>query len=202
MPHHTPAPPRSATTRVAVARRAVEARRLVAVAVAITVALAVTALLLPREARAATHRNRITAATTAGYAKAMLGLLNKERHAHGKRSLTMSSKLQLSAHRHNVRMAGANTMSHQLRNEPVFSRRISNTGYKWSSAGENIGWTTDLSKSGQLALEREMYNEKPPNDGHRRNILSTSFRQVGINVYYDSKHHKMWFTQDFAAPLH
>ena len=44
-----------------------------------------------------------------------------------------------------------------------------------------------------------MYNEVPPNDGHRVNILSHTFRQVGIDVYYDARHHKLWFTQDFGV---
>ena len=130
----------------------------------------------------------------------MLVLLNQERHAHNLRPLAMDSRLRLSAHRHNLRMAKADEMSHQLPNEPYFGRRISNTGYRWTAAGENIGWNGLLTKSGVLALERLMYHEVAPNDGHRRNILSTGYRQVGIDVYYDAKHHKLWFTQDFAAP--
>lgn len=199
MPHHSPAAQRRAIARVAVAHRPVAAGRLVAIV--LVAALAVSALFLPRQAGAAGHRPPSTATRSANYAKAMLALLNKERHAHGLRPLTMNARLQLSAHRHNVRMAKANTMSHQLPHEPLFTTRISNTGYKWSSAGENIGWNGDESKSGLLALERDMYNEVPPDDGHRLNILSGFFRQVGINVYFDSKHHKVWFTQDFAAPL-
>ena len=51
-----------------------------------------------------------------------------------------------------------------------------------------------------LALEKQMYHEVAPNDGHRVNILSRTFTQVGIDVYYDARHHKIWFTQDFGAP--
>jgi uncharacterized protein YkwD len=43
-----------------------------------------------------------------------------------------------------------------------------------------------------------MFRERPPNDGHRLNILSRTFRNVGIDVYFDNAHHKMWFTQDFG----
>jgi uncharacterized protein YkwD len=181
----------------AVAPRTVEARRLIALAVALVLAL--TALMTPREAHAAT-RPRLTTTTTSNYAKAMLVLLNEERHAHHLRPLAMNWRLRLSAHRHNLRMAKADAMSHQLPNEPFFATRISNAGYHWSAAGENIGWNGLLSKAGLLALEREMYREVPPDNGHRLNILSTSFRQVGIDVYYDAKHHRIWFTQDFGAP--
>jgi uncharacterized protein YkwD len=199
--------PASAPTAVpavapAVAGRAVEARRrLVLLLVALAVAL--TAVVLPQgesPAHAATAK-RITAATTASFARSMLALLNRERRANHRRPLTMSTRLKLSAHRHDTRMARTNTMSHQLPGEAFFATRISRTGYRWRAAGENIGWNSNLSRNGVLALERSMYNEKAPNNGHRVNILSTSFTQVGIDVYYDAKHHKVWFTQDFGAPI-
>jgi uncharacterized protein YkwD len=43
-----------------------------------------------------------------------------------------------------------------------------------------------------------MYNEKAPNNGHRLNILSSKFRQVGVDVYLDRTHHKVWLTTDFG----
>jgi uncharacterized protein YkwD len=148
----------------------------------------------------ATTSPHITSSNALSFARTMLGLLNKERRAHGRRPLTMASKLRLSAHRHNLRMARDNEMSHQLPGEAFFATRITNAGYHWRAAGENIGWNSELTLRGLLNLEREMYHEVPPNDGHRVNILSRTFRQVGIDVYYDKAHHKIWFTQDFGAP--
>jgi hypothetical protein len=43
-----------------------------------------------------------------------------------------------------------------------------------------------------------MYNEVAPNDAHRVNILSTTYREVGIDIYMDNVHHKLWMTQDFG----
>jgi uncharacterized protein YkwD len=43
-----------------------------------------------------------------------------------------------------------------------------------------------------------MYNETPPNDGHRLNILNTHYRNVGVDVYFDKVHHKLWLTTDFG----
>lgn len=167
----------------------------------VTIALTLATLVVPREASAATaYRAGITSATTTSYARAMLGLLNQERRAHGLRALTMAWRLRESAHWHNLRMARANVMSHQLPGEAFFATRISNTGYRWRAVGENIGWNSNLSSAGIMALEREMYHEVPPNNGHRVNILSRTFKQVGIDVYYDARHHKLWFTQDFGAP--
>ncbi len=189
-------PPTPASTRA----HAIDLRR--ATVLLVTAALALAALLIPRDAsaRAAAPRIRITSATTAAFARQMLGLLNQERRAHGRKPLTMAWRLRESAHQHNARMAKANVMSHQLPGEAFFATRISRTGYKWRAAGENIGWNSNLTSSGILALEKEMYHEVAPNDGHRVNILSRSFTQVGIDVVYDARHQKLWFTQDFGAP--
>lgn len=179
----------------------VEARRRLLVVLA-ALALTLAALVGPQSAPSAhaTVAPRLTTATTQSFARSMLSLLNRERASHGLRPLYMNSKLILSAHRHNLAMARANTMSHQLPGEPIFYQRISNAGYRWWWTGENIGTTTLLTLSGLLYLERIMYHETPPNNGHRLNILSTRARHVGIDVYYDAAHHKIWFTQDFGQP--
>ena len=48
-----------------------------------------------------------------------------------------------------------------------------------------------------VALTQDMLNEKPPDDGHRRNILSSSFTHIGIAVVRDSSG-TVWLTQDFS----
>lgn len=45
-----------------------------------------------------------------------------------------------------------------------------------------------------------MYAETPPNDGHRRNILSTTFVDVGVDVIDDRTHGRIWLTTDFGRP--
>ena len=134
------------------------------------------------------------------WAVAMLGLLNSERRAHHLVPLRMNARLARAAHQHDLVMARDNRMSHRLPGERYFAVRISATGYKWWSAGENIGWSSTISLGGLATLEREMYGERAPADGHRQNILNRSFRQVGIDVHLDWAHHKMWFTQDFGQP--
>jgi uncharacterized protein YkwD len=139
------------------------------------------------------------AATVRTMAGAMLAKLNLERTLNGRKAVTMNSALIRSAHTHNLDMASKNTMSHQLPGEPDFTHRIQTAGYNWMNAGENIGWNSDVTTAGVLALETIMYNEKAPNDGHRQNILSSAFHNVGIDVYYDAAHHKMWLTEDFGT---
>jgi uncharacterized protein YkwD len=132
---------------------------------------------------------------------AVLRILNNERAVFGLRPLHMAPALRLSARRHNVQMARYNEMSHQLPGEPDFAQRITNAGYNWSWAGENIAWNSDISLAGVALLERLMYREKPPNDAHRLNILSTHYRNVGVDVYVDRAHDKVWLTTDFARPM-
>jgi uncharacterized protein YkwD len=125
-------------------------------------------------------------------------VINFERAAHGLAPVRMSTKIQLAARRHNIAMANYDEMSHQLPGEPFFGRRITLAGYYWNYAGENIAWNSDMSQAGVVLLEKLMYREKPPNDGHRLNILSKHYRHVGVDVYMDKVNHKVWLTTDFG----
>ena len=138
--------------------------------------------------------------TRSDWANAVLAELNDERASHGLPALKMNSKLVSSAHTHNLAMAKANTLSHQLNGEAALGSRVSAAGYRWSTVGENIAYNSDRSQSGVLAVQKAMYNEKPPNDGHRRNILNKSFVDVGIDVINDSAHGKVWLVTDFGRP--
>jgi uncharacterized protein YkwD len=160
--------------------------------------LAVASPLLTNAAHAATG---LSTTTTNSWAYKMLGALNNERKANHLPPLSMNAKLRSSAHVHNLHMTTANAMSHQLKGETDFSTRISRAGYNWRAAGENIGWTSDLTLQGLYNLQHTMYIEHAPNNGHRLNILSRSYTNIGIDVYYDAHHHKMWFTQDLAQPM-
>jgi uncharacterized protein YkwD len=139
-----------------------------------------------------------TVTTSAPIAQAVLKLLNQERAANRLPALKSNTALQRAAHSHNLAMDKHNTMSHQLPGEPPFYTRISNAGYKYSSCGENIAWNSDVSQTGATNEETAMYNEKAPNNGHRLNILSKTFVDVGIDVVIDSSTHKLWLTEDFG----
>ena len=140
-------------------------------------------------------------ATEASYAQSVFALLNSERASNGLPPLAWNATLaNCSAYHHSSLMAADDTMSHQLPGEAFFADRITACGYQWSAAGENIGWTTDMTAAGAQSIEVSMYNEVPPNDGHRQNILSTTFTQVGVGIVLDATTHKLWLTEDFAAP--
>jgi uncharacterized protein YkwD len=138
--------------------------------------------------------------TRTDWSNAVLAKLNAERAAHGLKALTMNSDLVSSAHTHNLAMAKANQLSHQLSGEASLGARVTAAGYHWTSVGENIAYNSNRSEAGVLALQDMMYGEQPPNDGHRRNILSSSFVNVGVDVIDDAVHHRVWLVTDFGRP--
>jgi uncharacterized protein YkwD len=131
-------------------------------------------------------------------AQAVFDAVNRTRNAAHLPSLAWSGKLQQSAHQHNLVMAKSNTMSHQVGNEPALGARETAAGVRWSFAAENIGWTTERDTQGALDIESRMVAERPPSDGHRRNILSTKAKAIGVDIYLDTVHGRLWFTEDFA----
>jgi uncharacterized protein YkwD len=183
--------PLRARTPVTGRRRA----RTVASAAAVLCSL-VAALVTAAPPAGATVPARNTAETKIGYD--ILRLMNSERAVYHLPALRMNSRLLYSARQHDVTMSRYNTMSHQCPGEAFFATRITRSGYHWSYAGENIGWNSVMSLQGVGALQRTMYNEKAPNNGHRLNILSSRYRDVGIDIYLDRAHHKVWMTQDFG----
>lgn len=131
--------------------------------------------------------------------KALEREINSERRAHHLVLVHYNRSLGLSARRHDTSMSMANSMSHQLPGEAFFATRMTAAGYRWDWAGENIAWNSRMNTAGVIQLEKMMYNEKPWNDGHRVNILNRHFRNVGIDVYLDYKHHRVWVTTDFGS---
>ena len=54
---------------------------------------------------------------------------------------------------------------------------------------------------GSWQLESIMYNEKPPNNGHRLNILSTHYRNIGVDVYMDKAQQEGLAHYGLRSPL-
>ncbi len=133
----------------------------------------------------------------------LLAQINKLRADHGLPPYTLLSGLNASAHKHNLVMMGTCGMSHQCPGEKSLGARISAQGVHWNACGENIGWsgphpnTTSALISAAEGLTTAMYDETPPNDGHRLNLLSTQFHHIGIDVVRDASG-KVWLTQDFS----
>jgi len=131
----------------------------------------------------------------------MFNLINSDRAAQGLYPYTWSGILASGAWQHSVRMSDPNCgMSHQCSGEPDPCTRVANEGISWTSCGENIGYSgpnpTDWAAL-QL-IEQYMLNEQPPDDGHRVNLLNTSYHRLGIGIYID-RTGIVWVTEDFAS---
>ncbi|GGV00790.1 CAP domain-containing protein [Kitasatospora aureofaciens] len=133
----------------------------------------------------------------------VLNLINRARAAQGLPAYTITSGLTDSAEAHNQTMAGGCGMSHQCPGEAELGARETAAGVQWNAAGENIGYGSGVSTSAQdiaalaVSLTQGMLNETPPDDGHRKNILSSVFTHIGIAVHRDASG-TVWLTQDFS----
>ena len=134
---------------------------------------------------------------TTSIAQAVFNAINQSRA--GLSALKWNDALARSAHQHNLTMAAANQLSHQLPSEPDLGTREKQQGLNWIFAAENIGYSTDMSQQGALSLHKAMMAEQPPNDGHRQNILTTQGTEVGVDILFDNQHNVLWLTEDFAA---
>ncbi|MGW2630999.1 sigma-70 family RNA polymerase sigma factor [Streptomyces chattanoogensis] len=147
-----------------------------------------------------THTPRPT--RTVDAAQQVLAVINKARAEHGLPPYTLTSGLTRSAQAHNTVMSDGCGLSHQCPGEAALGDRETAQGVHWGAAGENIGQASagpdpQEIASAAVGLTQSMLNEKPPNDGHRQNILSTAFHHVGIGVHRDAKG-TVWLTQDFS----
>ncbi|HEY1664493.1 MAG TPA: CAP domain-containing protein [Trebonia sp.] len=133
----------------------------------------------------------------------VLALINQARAAAGLPALSVTAGLDASSSAHNQLMAGGCGLSHQCPGEPALGDRETAAGVGWTAAGENIGeggpvaGTTAAIAQMAVGLTQSMLNEKPPDDGHRLNILSSTFTHIGIAVYRDGSG-TVWLTQDFS----
>ncbi len=117
-------------------------------------------------------------------------LVNRDRKSQGLPPLADNAKLDRAAQSHTDWMANSQTFSHD-----GWDKEISKAGYTgWSIIGQNIaaGQTTAAS------VESAWFNEKPPNDGHRLNILGASYTNMGVGCSYVSKGYGFYWAEDFG----
>jgi uncharacterized protein YkwD len=113
--------------------------------------------------------------------RATLCLLNAERTRQRLTPLRLDRRLSKAADRHAGDMVRHRFFSHTSLDGSSFLDRIRSTGYlrkagAWS-AGENIAWG-----SGSRSTPRSIAQAWMQSPGHRANILSAEFRDIGIGV--------------------
>jgi uncharacterized protein YkwD len=156
----------------------------------------------PRRTTAAPPRAPRAPTTGDAVLDAVLGHINQARARAGLSAFTLSSSLSKASALHNQRMIDGCGLQHQCSGESGIGDRFSAQGVQWTAAGENIGFGS--SGSGQSAiistangLTDSMLAETPPNDGHRKNLLSSTFKRIGLSVVRDGNG-RTWMTQDFV----
>src|SRR2546421_1253957 len=135
-------------------------------------------------------------------AQRLLKQINQDRAANNLPPLAWEPRLERSAHQHDLVMAAGCGLMHQCSHEPDLGTRISKQGVQWQTVGENIGEGGPIASNDDAwnivsMIHQGMMAEKPPDDGHRRNLLSKDFHRIGISIYIDN-HHTLWLTEDFA----
>lgn len=111
---------------------------------------------------------------------AVLCVVNRRRDRAGLPALKRDRRLQKAAQRHNGRMHGSGCFSHQCAGEGSLETRLRSTGYlrgglsRWAY-GENIAWG-----NGAKGTPRAVVAAWMSSSGHRANILSRSFREIGV----------------------
>ncbi len=107
-------------------------------------------------------------------------LVNEERWINGALPpLKHNSLLDISAETHSHDMADRNFFAHcDLDTKTLPWDRMTAAGYQWNSAGENI--------AAGYGTPQDVMTGWMNSSGHRANILSTSFREIGVGYYYDS----------------
>jgi hypothetical protein len=116
----------------------------------------------------------------------------------------MNPALLAIAEGHSEDMYNENYFSHTDPNGTTAFQRITNAGYNYISAGENIGAGTDMSATGlEDAL---MVDAGYPCRAHRMNLLDIfpypppAYYEVGIG-YYEGSSGQAFITQDFGTAV-
>ena len=156
---------------------------LAATLLAVTAAMAATAV-QPNEADAA---NTVEVRGCTGTKvvlgieeKRVLDLHNQARKNKGARALCVHPALQRAAEAHSREMIRRDYHEHDSANGESFSRRLTRYGYRWTAVAENIAYNPAKG----LASANRVQSQWMKSSGHRTNILSKRYREVGIGAAY------------------
>jgi uncharacterized protein YkwD len=123
----------------------------------------------------------------------VLTLVNQERIDAGLTALSLSSSLTKASRAHSLDMACNGFTSHTGSNGSFFGTRLTDAGFTFSTAAENIAAGYD---SAFKVVEGWMNSA-----GHRANILNADMDYIGIGyVYNPNSIYKDYWTTDFGTP--
>jgi uncharacterized protein YkwD len=169
-----------------------------------TKAKATTKAPAPKKTTAAPKKTTAAAAlaTSGTILDQVLAHINAARAAAGLDPYALDSDLSKASALHNSLMINGCGLSHQCTGEGGIGDRFTAQGVAWTSAGENIGYGSAGATDAEIVnaangLTDSMLAEVAPDDGHKKNLLNTGFKHIGLSVVRDSKG-LVWMTQDFV----
>ncbi len=123
-----------------------------------------------------------TAAVPTTREQRLARLVNSERTTRGLKAYVVSASLSAIAEDQAHRMSRQQKLFHN----PNLTTDVHN----WRAVGENVAYTSTVWRAHTLLMN---------SPGHRANILSTTFSQVGLGVAKDSRG-TVWVVQVFRKP--
>lgn len=120
----------------------------------------------------------------------LLKAANHDRAAAGLPPLKWDNALATAAHEHALRMAKANTLSHQLPGEPPMQDRARRAGAHFSMVAENVAQGPSVP-----GLHTQWMNSPP----HRANLLDAQLNAIGISVVHSGNTY--FAVEDFATTV-
>jgi uncharacterized protein YkwD len=118
----------------------------------------------------------------------LVALTNQSRAAAGRKALKVDSALRSIARWRSKDMIQRDYFSHDI---PGYGRVfdvMSDKGYCYHIAGENIGWNN----ASDGTATQKVHNAFMDSSGHRSNILGKSWDVIGIGAYKGENGKKMW----------
>lgn len=110
-------------------------------------------------------------------------------------ALTFNENLRCSARKHSKDMGDNNFFNHTGSNGSHFSARITQAGYTWTGAAENIA------AGSTYATASSVVNGWMASPGHCTNIMSATYVHLGVGFYNaPNSTYKNYWTQNFAKP--
>jgi uncharacterized protein YkwD len=133
--------------------------------------------------------------------QATLCLLNQQRAAHGLGAVVENAALSSASTSYSQRMVGQRFFAHESPDGGTLVDRLTGAGYLGSDdawvVGENIGWG-----QGALATARSMVSAWMDSPGHRANLLSGDYTEVGLGLALGTPVDQTWgatYTTDFGT---
>ena len=118
----------------------------------------------------------------------LLALTNQARASAGLRALRSDSTLVSLARWRSKDMIERDYFSHQIPGVGMVFDVMSDRGYCFKLAGENIGWNNYPDDVATQAVQTQFMNSA----GHRANILGKAWDVIGIGAFKGSDGRKMW----------